>query len=100
MNLKMTNQNIFIKIQNISNYIEMLHTCKIVNIYLYVYGPLEGGKSSGTRTFGKILSKDPIKRFYSEMHIFHTGTKKSHYYGTITLKEGKIYNKMEHLLIH
>ena len=27
------------------------------------------------------------------MHSFHAGTKPSHYYGTTTLKEGKIYYK-------
>ncbi len=39
---------------------------------------------------------DPEKRFDFEMHSFHAGTQPSHYYGTTTLKEGKIYYKNEH----
>ena len=75
------------------NYIAVLHACKIANIHLCVYGPPGAGKTSGTRAFGRIISKDPDKRFDFEMHSFHAGTKPSHYYGTTTLKEGKIYYK-------
>ena len=75
------------------NYIAILYDCKIANIHLYVYGPSGAGKTSGTRAFGRIISKDPTKRFDFEMHSFHAGTKTSHYYGTTTLKEGQIYYK-------
>ena len=75
------------------NYIAVLHACKIANIHLCVYGPPGAGKTSGTRAFGRIISKEPDKRFDFEMHSFHAGTKPSHYYGTTTLKEGKIYYK-------
>ena len=77
----------------LSNYIAILHACKIANIHLCVYGPPGAGKTSGTRAFGRIISKDPTKRFDFEMHSFHAGTKPSHYYGTTTLKEGKICYK-------
>ena len=77
----------------LSNYIAVLHACKIANIHLCVYGPPGAGKTSGTRAFGRIISKDPNKRFDFEMHSFHAGTKPNHYYGTTTLKEGKIYYK-------
>jgi MoxR-like ATPase len=77
----------------LSNYIAILHACKIANIHLCVYGPPGAGKTSGTRAFGRIISKDPTKRFDFEMHSFHAGTKPSHYYGTTTLKEGKIFYK-------
>ena len=75
------------------NYIAVLHACKIANIHLCVYGPPGAGKTSGTRAFGRIISKEPDKRFDFEMHSFHAGTKPNHYYGTTTLKEGKIYYK-------
>ena len=45
------------------NYIAILYACKIVNIHLCVYGPSGAGKTSGTRAFGRIISKDPTKRF-------------------------------------
>ena len=77
----------------LSNYIAVLHACKIANIHLCVYGPPGAGKTSGTRAFGRIISKDYNKRFDFEMHSFHAGTKPSHYYGTTTLKDGKIYYK-------
>jgi len=81
----------------LSNYIEILHACKIANIHLCVYGPPGVGKASGTRAFGRIISKDPIKRFDFEIISFHVGTKTSHYYGATNLKEGKIYYKNDTL---
>ena len=45
------------------NYIAILHACKIANIHLCVYGPPGAGKTSGTRAFGRIIYKDPTKRF-------------------------------------
>ena len=74
-------------------YIAILHACKIANIHLCIYGPPGVGKTSGTRAFGRIISKDPSKRFDFEMHSFHEGTKPSHYYGNSKLKEGKTYYK-------
>ena len=76
-----------------SNYIAVLHECKIANIHLCVYGLPEAGKTSGTRTFGRIIFKNPEKKFDFEMHSFHAGTKTIHYYGTTTLREEKIYYK-------
>ena len=75
------------------NYIAILHACQIANIHLIVYGPPGAGKTSGTRAFGRIISKRPKERFDFEMHSFHAGTKPNHYYGTTTLKEGKIFYK-------
>ena len=77
----------------LKNYIAVLHACKIANIHLCVYGPPGAGKTSGTRAFGRIISKEPDKKFDFEMHSFHAGTKPNHYYGTTTLKEGKICYK-------
>ena len=59
-----------------------------------------GGKASGTRAFGRIISKDPTKRFDFEIISFHVGTKPSHYYGATTLKEGKINYKNKTLTNH
>ena len=70
-----------------------MHACKIANIHLCVYGPPGAGKTSGTRAFGRIISKDPKKNFDFEMHSFHSGTRPSYYYGTTRLKDGKIYFK-------
>ena len=70
-----------------------MHACKIANIHLCVYGPPGAGKTSGTRAFGRIISKDPKKNFDFEMYSFHSGTRPTHYYGTTTLKDGKIYYK-------
>ena len=77
----------------LNNYIAILHACKIANIHLIVYGPPGVGKTSGTRAFGRIISKNPEERFDFEMHSFHAGTKPSHYYGTTTLNEKKICYK-------
>ena len=70
-----------------------MHACKIANIHLCVYGPPGAGKTSGTRAFGRIISKDPKKNFDFEMCSFHSGTRPSYYYGTTRLKDGKIYFK-------
>ena len=78
---------------SLRKYIAILHACKIANIHLCIYGPPGVGKTSGIRSFGRIISKDPSKRFDFEMYSFHEGTKPSHYYGTPKLKEGKIYYK-------
>ena len=45
------------------NYIAILYACKIANIHLYIYGPSGAGKTSGTTAFGRIIYKDPTKRF-------------------------------------
>ena len=46
----------------LSNYIEILHACKIANIHLCVYGPPGARKASGKRACGRIISKDPTKK--------------------------------------
>ena len=75
------------------NYIAFVHACKIANIHLCIYGPPGVGKTSGIRSFGRIISKNPQKRFDFEMHSFHAGTKPIHYYGSTTLQDGKIIYK-------
>ena len=77
----------------LKNYIAILHACKIANIHLCIYGPTGIGKTSSVRAFGRIISKDPKKRFDFKMHSFHSDTKHSDYYGTTILKEGKFYYK-------
>ncbi|KAK8878640.1 hypothetical protein M9Y10_005420 [Tritrichomonas musculus] len=56
-----------------------------------VSGPTGVGKTSAARKFARMrYSYDDKKSGKFQMHSFHAGTKTSHFYGTSTLRNGKL----------
>ena len=77
----------------LSNYFAILNACRIANIHLNILGPTGIGKTSSIKAFGRIISKDPTKRFDFEIHSFNKDTKPNHFYGKTTINDGRIVFK-------
>ncbi|KAH0800171.1 Dynein heavy chain, cytoplasmic [Histomonas meleagridis] len=68
-----------------------IYAASIIGLPICVYGPTGAGKTSAARAFASIRPVNENVSVHFQMHSFHSGTKPNHFYGTPTIKNGKVY---------
>lgn len=80
----------FDKSTDLCRFLSKFYASSIINLHLCIYGPTGVGKTTAARDFAsrrKSLSKLNIP---FHMHSFHYGTRPNHFYGSSTIKNGKV----------
>jgi midasin (ATPase involved in ribosome maturation) len=67
-----------------------MYAASLIHLPVCVYGPTGVGKTSAARAFAKIRPLSCKSNIKYKMHSFHSGTKPNNFYGTTTIKDGKI----------
>ncbi|KAH0791477.1 hypothetical protein GPJ56_004588 [Histomonas meleagridis] len=68
-----------------------IYAASLIGLPVCVSGPTGAGKTSAARAFASLRKIQTNYNTKFQMHSFHAGTKPNHFYGTTTIKNGKIY---------
>jgi len=83
-------QFFFLNSELLQQFIAKLYAASLIHLPVCVYGPTGVGKTSAARAFAKIRPLSYKSNTKYKMHSFHSGTKSNNFYGTTTIKDGKI----------
>jgi len=83
-------QFFFLNSELLKQFIAKLYAASLIHLPVCVYGPTGVGKTSAARAFAKIRPLSCKSNIKYKMHSFHSGTKPNNFYGTTTIKDGKI----------